>query len=35
MKKCIKILLSILLTLGLILITMSFIIENIVVKTFF
>ena len=34
MKKCIKILLSILLTLGLILITMSFIIENIVVKTF-
>ena len=34
MKKCIKILLSILLTLGLILITMSSIIENIVVKTF-
>ena len=34
MRKCIKILLSILLTLGLILITMSFIIENIVVKTF-
>lgn len=34
MKKYIKILLSILLTLGLILITMSFIIENIVVKTF-
>lgn len=34
MKKCIKILLSILLTLGLILITMSFTIENIVVKTF-
>ena len=34
MKKCIKILLNILLTLGLILITMSFIIENIVVKTF-
>lgn len=34
MKKCIKILLSILLTLDLILLTMSFIIENIVVKTF-
>ena len=34
MKKYIKILLSILLTLGLILITMSFIIENTVVKTF-
>lgn len=34
MKKGIRILLSILLTLGLILITMSFIIENIVVKTF-
>ncbi len=34
MKKCIKIILSILLTLSFILITMSLIIENIVVKTF-
>ena len=34
MKKCIKIILSVLLTVSLILITMSFIIENIVVKTF-
>lgn len=34
MKKCIKIILNVLLTVSLILITMSFIIENIVVKTF-
>ena len=34
MKKCIKVILTILLTVSLILITMSFIIENTVIKTF-